>query len=423
MTEATASEATARPIVRDDDTTPAALPDFDAYPIAHRLREAEAAGRAVRVVWADGLVCRYHVFWLRENAPDPETTHPVTREQALQLLDIPADLTAASAWVDPAGGLGVRWSSGERSRFHPGWLRAYSHGATDGEDGASLHALPPRMRWDAAMMADAVPRFDGPTVLSDPMEEARWVEALHVHGLAILENLDSTPEVIETVPARLGPIRATNFGSVFDVRSKPDADSNAYTAMTLPVHTDLATREFVPGLQFLHCLANGADGGDSLLVDGFRIADHLRATDPAAFEALTTLPLTYYNKATATDYRHDAPMIRLDPDGDYEEIRWSPWLRAPVRACFEDTDRLYHGLRAIFALADEPAFTIRLRLKPGDLLGFDNRRILHGRTGFDPATGDRWLRGCYVEREELWSRLRILARRRRAAAVENAEMA
>ncbi|MBP5857902.1 TauD/TfdA family dioxygenase [Marivibrio halodurans] len=427
MTETTTRRTGQAPIGHDpigqDATAPADPPDFDAYPITHRLVEAEAAGRAVRVVWEDGLICRYHVFWLRENAPDPETTHPVTREQALQLLEIPTDLEAAEAWVDAAGGLGVRWSSGERSRFHPGWLRAYSHGATDGEDGAGLHALPSRVRWDAAMMADAVPRFDGPTVLSDPAEEARWVEALHVHGLAILENLDSTPEVIETVPARLGPIRATNFGSVFDVRSKPDADSNAYTTMTLPVHTDLATREFVPGLQFLHCLANEADGGDSLLVDGFRIADDLRVADPAAFEALTTLPLTYYNKATATDYRHDAPMIRLGPDGGYEEIRWSPWLRAPVRASFEDTDRIYHGLRTIFALADDPAFTIRLRLKPGDLLGFDNRRILHGRTGFDPTTGDRWLRGCYVEREELHSRLRILARRRRAAAVENAAAA
>lgn len=386
---------------------PADLPDFDSYPIAHRLTAATAEGRAVRARWDDGLESRYHVFWLRENAPDPETTHPVTREQALQLLEIPANLTATEATVDGAGGLVVTWSDGTRSRFHAGWLRAYSV-----TEEPALHALPARRHWDADSVSD-VPRFDGPKVLTDPREEARWVEALHADGVAILENLDVDEAVIRTVPARLGPIRETNFGPVFDVQSKPDADSNAYTAMTLPVHTDLATREFVPGLQFLHCLTNGADGGDSLLADGFRIAERLREIDPPAFEALTTLPITFYNKATNTDYRHDAPMIRLAADGAFDEIRWSPWLRAPVRAPFETVDRIYHGLRTIFALAEDPAFTVRVRLKPGDLLGFDNRRLLHGRTGFDPTTGNRWLRGCYVEREELHSRLRILARRRR----------
>jgi len=38
---------------------------------------------------------------------------------------------------------------------------------------------------------------------------------------------------------------------------------------------------------------------------------------------------------------------------------------------------------------------------------FDNRRVLHGRQAFEP-TGRRHLRGCYVDRSEFQSRLRIL---------------
>jgi len=388
-------------------TEPAGTPDFDTYPIRHRLVRVEPIDRGVRAVWDDGLECRYQVFWLRENAPDAATTHPVTREQALQLLDIPADLTAAEAGVDGAGGLWVRWSTGETSRFHPGWLRAWSHGAD-----ADRHGLPARSIWGAEMQ-DRLPRFDGPRVLADEAELGRWAEALHVYGVAILENLPATPEVIETVPALLGPIRESNFGRVFDVQSRPDADSNAYTSMTLPQHTDLCTREYKPGLQFLHCLQNGANGGDSLLSDGFAIAARVAETDPAAFQALTSIPVGYYNKATNTDYRWDAPMFKLGADGKVEEVRWSPWLRAPSTAPFEQVDALYYGLRSAFALTHDLAFRVTVRLKPGDLLGFDNRRVLHGRTGFDPSTGRRWLRGCYVEREELLSRLRIAGRRRR----------
>ena len=36
--------------------------------------------------------------------------------------------------------------------------------------------------------------------------------------------------------------------------------------------------------------------------------------------------------------------------------------------------------------------------------------MLHGRTAFDTGSGRRWLRGCYGEREELESSLRMLAR-------------
>lgn len=392
-------------------------PDFDAYPIRHALSaarvDAQADGRAVAVDWDDGLAARYSVFWLRENAPDPETTHPETREQRLQLLEIPDDLRAVAALIDAAGALCVAWSTGEESRFHPGWLRAWTHGAEDAD-----HALPPRTAWRAGAQG-LPPRFDGPKALADEAEQARWLEALHVHGLAILEGLDATPAVIETVPRLIGPIRETNFGPVFDVRSKTGAEatSNAYTAMTLPVHVDLATREYVPGLQFLHCLQNDADGGDSILADGRLIAETLRARDPEAFEALSRTKMTFYNKARDADYRFDAPMIELDAAGEVDAVRWSPWLRAPVRAPYEVVDALYRGMRALFRMGDDPDFQIVTKLKPGDLLGFDNRRILHGRTGFDPATGGRWLRGCYVEREELWSRLRILRRRARAAAL------
>jgi gamma-butyrobetaine dioxygenase len=395
--------------VRGGDQAAATLaeaPDFDSYPVLHAIKDASPFPGGVRVLWDDGLECRYHVFWLRENAPDPQTMHPVTREQALQLLDLPDDLEAVAAGTDAAGNLVVGWSTGDESRYHPGWLYAHSHGA------GGHFSLPPRKLWDAALQED-LPRFHGPTVLQDESAFTDWAEALHIHGLAILEDLPRTPDVIEYVPARLGPLRTSNFGRVFDVRSRPDADSNAYTDLALPLHCDLTTREYQPGLQFLHCLENESTGGDSFLADGFHIARHLSETAPELFAALTRIPVCFANKARETDHRWEAPMIRLDEDGECEEVRWSPWLRAPVVLSFEETALLYRALRAAFAAAEDPHHRIKVRLRPGELLGFDNRRILHGRSGFNTSSGARWLRGCSVEREELVSRLRIIERSKR----------
>ena len=99
-------------------------PDFDAYPAERRVNRAHADGRSVRVTWDDGLESRYHVFWLRENSPEADVTNQDSREQHLQLVDIPDDLKALAARAGAAGELCVEWSTGQTSRYHPGWLRA-----------------------------------------------------------------------------------------------------------------------------------------------------------------------------------------------------------------------------------------------------------------------------------------------------------
>lgn len=143
-------------------TEPADLPDFDTLTTERTITSVVPMARGVAVTWDDGVEARYHVDWLRENAPDASATHPVTREQTLQLLDIPEDLEASSASVDDAGNLIVRWSTGDVSAYNPGWLRAYTPGIED------TFALPDQILWGQGF-ADEVPRFDGPKVLADEM--------------------------------------------------------------------------------------------------------------------------------------------------------------------------------------------------------------------------------------------------------------
>jgi gamma-butyrobetaine dioxygenase len=51
-----------------------------------------------------------------------------------------------------------------------------------------------------------------------------------------------------------------------------------------------------------------------------------------------------------------------------------------------------------------------LRLGAGEMLAYDNRRVLHGRESFDPNTGHRHLQGCYITEDYLLSKLRLLNR-------------
>ena len=102
------------------------------------------------------------------------------------------------------------------------------------------------------------------------------------------------------------------------------------------------------------------------------------------------------------------PLIRLDPAGRVCEVRYSNALLAPLDVPPERMTETYRAVRAFGRLLQSGRYERRLRLRPGDVMCFDNYRLLHGRTEFDPNSGPRHLQGCYVDRDDFLSRIRTL---------------
>ena len=100
----------------------------------------------------------------------------------------------------------------------------------------------------------------------------------------------------------------------------------------------------------------------------------------------------------------------LDDDGRVSEIRFSNAKLQPFDVPEDQVISLYQAYFQFAELLRDPAHIIRLRLEPGDLLVFDNSRVLHGRTAYDPQSGARHLQGCYVDNDDLLSRIRVLER-------------
>lgn len=398
-------------------------PDYDAWPIEVDLDAVSFTSRLVTVRWRDGRVSRYHGVWLRENAADNTTINPATRERILDLSTLPAWPEIIGAEIDIAGALCVDFAPKDRSlRFHPGWLRAHDYDNTTDPEAP----LVPVTTWMGD--ADAGPdTLDAEGLLAttpgDEAEEAILAPALSsvlAKGLVRLRGMPTEPGSLEAIARRIGPLRPTNFGQLFDVKAKPEPDSNAYTAIALPPHVDLPTREYQPGLQMLHCLENSVEGGEAVMLDGFAVAEALRDRHPEAWETLTRVRWCYSNTAKTTDYVWFESMIRLDARGELLEVRIADFLRGPLQTAFEDVEPAYEALMALQRLLRDPAFAIRFTYAPGDLVIFDNRRLLHARDAFEGSTGHRWLQGCYMERDEIRSRYRMVqrARRRRRLTAE-----
>ncbi|APC17142.1 gamma-butyrobetaine hydroxylase [Pseudomonas frederiksbergensis] len=385
--------------------TAAAVADFRSYPLISALTTVQSLADRVLVKWADGRVSPFHHQWLRDNCPCPVCVYTVTREQVLEIVDVAEDLSPAVTQVDALGCLSIAWLDGHTSRFDPGWLRAHAY---DDESRIERRAGKPKsQRWNSQL---TLPVFEYQAVMDDPNVLLQWLLALRDIGLTQVRGIPTEPGSLTSIAKRISFIRESNFGVLFNVQSKADADSNAYTAFNLPLHSDLPTRELQPGLQFLHCLVNDADGGESIFVDGFAIADALRQEDPEAFRALCEIPVEFRNKDRHSDYRCLAPIIALDALGQVSEIRMANFLRGPFDASVEQMPKLYRAYRRFIAMTRETCFRHMTRLNPGEMWCFDNRRTLHARNAFDPASGARHFQGCYIDRDELLSRILVLQR-------------
>jgi len=379
-------------------------PDFDPWPITAEITQAHVLPDGnLRLVWSDHTSATYHCLLLAENSPDPVTLHPLSRETVLSPLDFPEGLRITEASTLPSGALALTFSDDvPRGPYHPGWL--YAHGFTDKPNPAPTPIL-----WRAEDMPDP-PSFDGPEALKNPAIFLDWLKALRDYGVARLQNLPNRDGLLEEILDKIGTIRPTNFGRMFTLEIQDDPTSNAYTSHALPPHMDLCTRECPPGLQFLFCRANTTTGGAGLYTDAYRVAEDIRAEDPALFATLCEVEWTYNNRAKGTSYKASGPMVNLDAAGQISSVRYETWLRAPLVADLATQERAYAAYRAFAARAADPKYCMEVRYEAGDLFAFDNRRALHGRSAYDAAGGARFIEGVYSDRDDLYSAIRVLER-------------
>ena len=74
----------------------------------------------------------------------------------------------------------------------------------------------------------------------------------------------------------------------------------------------------------------------------------------------------------------------------------------------KDMETFYKAYRKFASLMHDDSYTVKFKLKAGEIFCFNNRRILHGRTEYDPNSGHRHLQGYYMDRDEILSRLNFL---------------
>ncbi|WP_425044442.1 2-trimethylaminoethylphosphonate dioxygenase [Primorskyibacter sp. S87] len=366
----------------------------------------------VTVTFEDETVARFHAIWLRDNALDPDTRAPGNGQRLITIGDIPTNLSISAAKVENDD-LHVTLFPENRTYVFPAdWLAEHSYDRPhDAEPG---WVAPGITTWQAGLQ---VPDADWNAVLAKPDVKRDWLAAIAEFGFARLKNGPTEPESLLKVSDLFGYVRETNYGRYFEVRTEVNPTNLAFTGLGLQAHTDNPYRDPVPTLQILYCLENSAEGGDSIVVDGFRAAERLREDNPEAFGLLAGYPARFeYRGSDGVCLRSRRPMIELAPDGQLVGIRFNNRSSAPfVDIPFEKMEAFYAAYRQFAGYIDDPDMGVAFKLEPGESFIVDNTRVLHARTGYSGA-GSRWLQGCYADKDGLLSTLAAMEMKPREAA-------
>ncbi|KAH7077864.1 hypothetical protein BKA63DRAFT_273306 [Paraphoma chrysanthemicola] len=360
---------------------------------------------AIQTDIADVIVAGRKIpnIWLRDNCQCSSCVHESTKQRLLDTFSIPEDIHMNTCHLSKDNILKVEWSDGHKSEYSKEFLnltvRDEPHRAVVRQGLTNLSL------WDASIKRDP-PRVVDNTDLT----VADILRRIRKYGFCYVDSVPHPdPAPTEALLRRIAFIRETHYGGFYDFTADLASQDTAYTNIALEAHTDNTYFSDPAGLQAFHLLSHtDGEGGASLLVDGFKVAQELHETDKDAYRILSTVNV--HSHASGNDgisiqpYR-GFPVLEHDPaTGDLLRVRWNSSDRASIELPIDEVEKWYNAARKFDALLKKKENEYWEQLVPGRVLIFDNWRVMHGRSAF---TGKRRICGAYINRDDWISKYKM----------------
>ncbi|PWY89108.1 Clavaminate synthase-like protein [Aspergillus heteromorphus CBS 117.55] len=364
---------------------------------------------------------------LRDACKCPRCVDPHSKQRNFRTTDIPLNIKISEC-NHTAHGMEVRWTN-DIAGYDESHISEYSFDYIFNPDYeryemTTTGKLRERGLWNKAMLKKFQHWISYEDYMKDDEAFSAAMRRLARHGIIFLKDIPNSRELVEKIATRMGPLRNTFYGSTWDVRTVPEAKNVAYTNQFLNFHMDLMYMNQPPGFQLLHCLENSCDGGESLFSDTFATAFYMYYAQRELFNALTKFNLMYEYNHDQHRYSRKWPVFQTkemrgkQPDSDSEitiyRVNYSPPFQAPLTRHMinqirdDEVEINFKALDFFARRLESPEHVFELKLKPGQCVIFENRRVAHARRGFNTSEGRRWLAGAYVDDEDVISKFREL---------------
>ncbi|XP_025977553.1 gamma-butyrobetaine dioxygenase isoform X2 [Dromaius novaehollandiae] len=375
--------------------------------------EALEENHFVCVHWEDGSESRFPCVWLRDNCQCPDCFLDSAKARKLLFEDLDVNIVVKDVTLTDGKKISVTWPDEHTSEYEAKWLKKRCFSEEAREEMRKDLFLPERQYWGSDLQLLELPFEE---VLCSDESAYKWLCTLKKVGIVLLTGAPAQQGELVKLGHRIGFLRLTFYGPTWQVQDKTDANNVAYTTGKLSFHTDYPVMQHPPGVQFLHCIKQTAAGGESEVVDGLHVANKLKKQNPQAFQILSSTAVDYTD--VGVDYCDFAmqckqKIIDIDYRGQAVRINYNNATRDTVLDIPAEKVRpFYAALKEFDDLLNSREHKFTYKMKPGDVVTFDNWRLLHGRRSYrSGATVTRHLEGAYADWDVVMSRLRILRKR------------
>ena len=251
--------------------------------------------------------------------------------------------------------------------------------------------------------------FEYKDVFSSKETRLDWLIRIYEDGCSLLRGVPCESGMVMKVADHIYKVQHTCYGNMWDVVASKNPTNVAYNESYLALHSDLLFYESAPGLQLLHALKRDecVSGGESVLVDAMYAAEEFRKEHPVEFATLTKVFMTQFRHRhgwkSPVHHNYQRPIISLGYNNEIIGVHWSSHQEGPPCTPHDQVEDYYQA-RSMWAnfLKSFPV-SQTFTLRPGDLIVFNNHRMLHSRKDFRLNGGERHLQGCYVNIDDFKS--------------------
>lgn len=349
------------------------------------------------IFWNNNARTLFNYLWLRDNARDPASFNKLSHQRELFTAMLPAGIRPEHVKLAEDGSvIYVKWPDLVDAVEYDGFFLAeYSSPLKKSE-------VPIPILWDADSLS-----YDSISISFESCVSVSGTKTLlnliSDYGFALVHGCPQKQKSVAQIANNIGYIRETIFGGLWKFDANSDMADSAYTPKELRPHTDGTYSIDAPGLQMLLCLEYDAVGGDSIMVDGFMVAQKLKNHNPILYNIISHIDVTGIYQGDGKNLSASRPILRHDKNGKLLQVTFNNYDRDTRMLEEPNMTQLYDGIRYLDQTFNNPDYQWRHCLKPGEMLIFDNWRLLHGRAVFE---GKRKMAGAYVNREDYLSSLK-----------------
>jgi alpha-ketoglutarate-dependent taurine dioxygenase len=401
--------------------------------LRHGVKPGMAANAVSKKLFEDDGSVNVNPIYLRDACDCPKCVDPSTRQRNYSFIDIPFHIKPVLKGVGENHTYHVSWEHDvpgfdkSHTSYFPASRIERLIETSDVERGNPRSSkLLKNQLWDKEAFTKHGCWIDYGDYMNDTSSLKSAVGALRRDGLIFVKNVPPEASSVGKVGERIGPLRNTFYGTTWDVRSVTDAKNVAYTSKYLGFHMDLLYMDSPPEFQLLHCIHNSCAGGESRFVDTYKAARILNEQAPEMALALrrTMVKYTYDNDGHYYTNSHKVfntgpgkPVWLSDsakiPESwrDFGSINWSPeFMDVPgIERMDEGRTRQFLAAARMFAeIMERDDLVYQVKMEEGTCVVFENRRVAHARNAFEMQSGERWLRGAYLDYDVFWSKYKVL---------------